>query len=426
MPAAPAAAASGATPPSSSAAPSPSARELSRPPSRPASKEPAAVRPTFPAKAAASKLKGEVNPFELSFSNPSPPEFALASLHGDGRATPGGSDVKPSLPSIGHITTPLEENEAFTWPLNTPAISSLRSGSDDNGADGDPLAKVAAGLPTPASSALIQHALAFDPSNFVRTGLTPGTGMTPLTGGPASFPPPSPNTAAFLAMVQNATASAANQMGATGQTPSGADVPMMTPGTFNNVMSQLSQMENGLGGPASAGVGQSQQQQQRQQQPDYFSHRHDGQPTHVEQQLAASQRASGQQGAAGPSSHMPQRQQPPPPPQQAQQQQQPQQQLPPHGQQPYPHPHGQPPPPPMHAGMPLDPRYAQQSAQVASQAANGLFLLSQAHHEIAKREQTDGGPLPPPPPQQQQMAYGGQMSASPNLALRSAPSRERH
>jgi len=34
-----------------------------------------------------------------------------------------------------------------------------------------------------------------------RTGLTPGTGLTPLVAGGSAFPPPSPNTAAFLAMV---------------------------------------------------------------------------------------------------------------------------------------------------------------------------------------------------------------------------------
>ncbi|KAK0527168.1 Transcription factor, partial [Tilletia horrida] len=47
----------------------------------------------------------------------------------------------------------------------------------------------------------------FDPQSF-RTGFTPDlsnfrTGLTPLAGGPTSFPPPSPNTAAFLAMVTN-------------------------------------------------------------------------------------------------------------------------------------------------------------------------------------------------------------------------------
>jgi len=438
-----------AGPPSLPAARASSAQPPSAGSSRPASKEPGALRPVFPSKAfsARAKLTGEVNPFELSFSQPSAvssPEFAttLASLQdgGNGRTTPG--DVKPSLPPIGHITTPLEEREDFTWPLNTPAISSLRSGLDDDDDDAGNEHGGKGSLPTPASSALVQHALAFDPSNFVRTGLTPGTGMTPLTGcGPASFPPPSPNTAAFLAMVQNATASAANQMGgATGQTPNGdGSLPLMTPGTFNNVMSQLSQLEDGLDGGAGAGAGSGQPQRQggppppsareQQQQPDYFSHRPGSQQTHIEQQLAASsqhhpqhlqqQRSSGPPGygqqqpdlpmAAHPIPHPGQH--PPPPPG-------------------YPHssqmsaqqalhrgasagPPGAPPPP---GSSGPDARFGQQlqqqQQQQSTQAANGLYLLSQAHHEIAKREQTDG-PVPGPGPghgQPPQMAYGGAFS----------------
>jgi ATF/CREB family transcription factor len=52
----------------------------------------------------------------------------------------------------------------------------------------------------------------FDPTSF-RTGLTPDlssfkTGLTPLGTAGGSYPPPSPNTAAFLAMVTNASGSA--------------------------------------------------------------------------------------------------------------------------------------------------------------------------------------------------------------------------
>jgi ATF/CREB family transcription factor len=46
-----------------------------------------------------------------------------------------------------------------------------------------------------------------------------------------------------------------------------------------------------------------------------------------------------------------------------------------------------------HHGQPhID--YAQQSANAASQAANGLFLLSQAHQELSKREEEGRGPSP--------------------------------
>lgn len=46
--------------------------------------------------------------------------------------------------------------------------------------------------------------------------------------------------------------------------------------------------------------------------------------------------------------------------------------------------------------------YIQQGQVAASQAANGLFLLSQAHHAIAKKEQNDqiygpGSVYPVPP-----------------------------
>lgn len=363
--------------PSSSEAPvvppTDAASAQSNPSSRSTSKEPGDRRPSFPK----SKLTGEVNPFELSFSKPSPDFTTLASLQSNGDGTPGGrttpGEPKPSLPSIGHITTPLAENEAFTWPLNTPAISSLRSGMEDD-VDTDPMTKVA-NLPTPATSALIHHALSFDPSNFVRTGLTPGTGMTPLTGGPASFPPPSPNTAAFLAMVQNATAGATNQMGGVNGTP--GEMPLMTPGTFNNVMSQLSQMQDG-GGPNGQANGAGQQQQQ----PDYFSHRPDGAPTHIQQQLAQAGQPH-RPGSTGPGpSGLHQVQYPHPAQQQQQQQMQPGRAAPEH--------------------------YLQQSAQVASQAANGLYLLSQAHQEIAKREQDPNMPS-------QQIGYNGQRRTFPSL-----------
>lgn len=166
-------------------------------------------------------------------------------------------------------------------------------------------------------------------------------------------------------------------MGGVNGTP--GEMPLMTPGTFNNVMSQLSQMQDGEGPNGQAnGAGQ------QQQQPDYFSHRPDGAPTHIQQQLAqAGQPHRPESTGPGPSG-LHQVQYPHPAQQQQQQQMQPGRAAPEH--------------------------YLQQSAQVASQAANGLYLLSQAHQEIAKREQ-----VPNMPPQQ--IGYNGQMRTLPSLTL---------
>ncbi|KAL7415631.1 hypothetical protein BDY24DRAFT_381728 [Mrakia frigida] len=380
-------------PSSSSAAAAASSSTLAPPPSSSS----APVRP--PARTTRSKLDLEPNPFEQSFSGRSSSAEAQdvkPELNAEVRVTVEGvpavegaegggglvgevnPDSKPLLlPSVSQLVSPENEDGPFNWSMNTPAISSLRSG---------PLSPAMLAGPKAASqgqAAVLSHALQFDPSNFVRTGLTPGTGLTPLSGGPASFPPPSPNTAAFLAMVTNATAAAAQ----TG--PDGAPLPL-TPGTFNTVMSQLGNTLNGpshvngqvvghqphplanshLVGGAAPGGGQ----------PDYFSHRpEDGQQTHVQQQQQQQVQQQQQQ-------HHQQQMM-------AQQQYHQQQQM---GQQYV----GQYQPQQLggqmaqqhlvqqqqqHGGPPPD-HYHKQSVAAASQAANGLFLLSQAHQEIAARE----------------------------------------
>ncbi|KAN0064203.1 Transcription factor [Thecaphora frezii] len=113
------------------------------------------------------------------------------------QASPSGaqdltSTPKPLLPPVASITSPA--NEANHYPWAAGLTSSLRSG---------PLSP--AMLAGPQSS----H---FDPNSF-RTGFTPDlsnfkTGLTPLGAGPISFPPPSPNTAAFLAAMVNSTSAA--------------------------------------------------------------------------------------------------------------------------------------------------------------------------------------------------------------------------
>nr|CDI57153.1 related to transcription factor ATFA [Melanopsichium pennsylvanicum 4] len=102
-----------------------------------------------------------------------------------------GSTPKPFLPPVASITSPAGESNPYPW--SAALTSSLRSG---------PLSP--AMLAGPQSS----H---FDPNSF-RTGFTPDlsnfkTGLTPLGGG-MSFPPPSPNTAAFLAAMVNNTSGA--------------------------------------------------------------------------------------------------------------------------------------------------------------------------------------------------------------------------
>ena len=99
-----------------------------------------------------------------------------------------GSTPKPLLPPLASITSPAGETHPYPW--SAALTSSLRSG---------PL--------SPAMLAGPQNSH-FDPNSF-RTGFTPDlsnfkTGLTPLGGG-ISFPPPSPNTAAFLAAMVNNT-----------------------------------------------------------------------------------------------------------------------------------------------------------------------------------------------------------------------------
>lgn len=296
------------------------------------------------------------------------------------------------------MTTPLGEDEPFNWNISTPAISSLRNGPLSPAMLAGPKQQPAS---SPGQSVLVSHAMAFNPSDFVRTGLTPGTGLTPQPSGP--LPPPSPNTAAFLAMVTNATAGAAAANGVSGPSVVGGTAPeddnnplsAMTPGTFNGVMSQLSQM-NGAGSHSYQHPGYASQHPSSQQSRggDYFSHVSiSNGPTHVEHQLAQQQQQqpsfqqSSSHGQHSAYNH-------PPPPPAAANGVVPSQRYEPYGRPP----HQRPPPPTGVAGAaPGAPGgqdlYHRQGQQAASQAANGLFLLSQAHQEIAKRE--NGSSAPP-------------------------------
>ncbi|KDN52759.1 hypothetical protein K437DRAFT_253963 [Tilletiaria anomala UBC 951] len=126
---------------------------------------------------------------------------AAASING--KAAIGGS----TLPGVATLTSPSGDAASpFNW-IN----GSLRTG---------PLSPAMLGGPSASAQG-------FDPSAF-RTGFTPDlsnykTGLTPLGG--ISFQPPSPNTAAFLAIVSNGSNGVA--------VPGNGGSAAMTPNTLN-------------------------------------------------------------------------------------------------------------------------------------------------------------------------------------------------
>lgn len=172
----------------------------------------------------------------------------------------------------------------------------------------------------------------FEPGNF-RTGFTPGTGsgFTPgynalLNPGFGNLPMPSPNTAAFLANIASVTNENGDQ-----QAPADQRQPQPA-------------------GPGLPGA---------LQQPHGMSHlnpAHNAAETITPNTLNALAVANDLNRDGPP------------------------------GMQPAFYPANMPPQPGMVPGMPPA-DYAQQNANAASQAANGLFLLSQAHQELSKREE---------------------------------------
>ncbi|PWN92448.1 hypothetical protein FA10DRAFT_259627 [Acaromyces ingoldii] len=235
-----------------------------------------------------------------------------AAGRGAGTSTPtGGKDAQtPSskrvLPPVSSMTSPsANESGSNHYPWSNSFSSSLRSG---------PLSP--AMLAGPQSS--------FDPSAF-RTGFTPDlstfkTGLTPLGATGASFPPPSPNTAAFLAMVTNSSGP-----GLSGATITPNTLSALSGNPMDNVANQNAAVTSQPGSNKQDDQQQQQQQQQsqqQQQQPSQARGTNDGQA----QQPQGQQR---QDAAANVKAENP--------------------------------------------------------AQT-TQAASGLFLLSQAHQELAKRE----------------------------------------
>ncbi|EPQ27693.1 uncharacterized protein PFL1_04831 [Pseudozyma flocculosa PF-1] len=258
--------------------------------------------------------------------NPSTPKTQTSPSGGGQDST---STPKPLLPPVASITSPASEANQYPWAAGL--TSSLRSG---------PLSP--AMLAGPQSS----H---FDPSTF-RTGFTPDlsnfkTGLTPLGGG-LSFPPPSPNTAAFLAAMVNSTSS--------------TSAATITPNT-------LSALSGNPVNPLDASTGAN----GLSSQPQNFG----GKPidSHDQFDLAFS-RTFGADGskAAQPGSKLKASIENNDTDSSISQSVSPQMMQKPLG--------------------PLDASAQQQQQQQATQAASGLFLLSQAQQEISKREGSLGGP----------------------------------
>ncbi len=377
-----------------------------------------------------SKFELEPNPFEQSFSRSSNSIHTGGQSHSSSEDVNGpnlegglttkqelssssGSGQKTALPPLSALTSPAPDPaNHFSW---SGLSSSLRAGPLSPAMLTGPAAHVAHGHGASGLShgtgLTPQLAGGYDPSTF-RTGFTPGSGFTPVFGGayggPSSFPMPSPNTAAFLSMVTNSTPqgpevavavapSNGTQVAGGGggqqsngtslQPPNGVN-PMestITPNTLNaltGVINSMNAANGAVGGDG--GAGHSDYPQNGPHQQAY------GQPPHPPQHPPHMQH---------PDSYFAQQQQhgyrPPSPGHPGHMQHMVNGHLPPHMLQPM-GPQGQPqgmqpgqpismPPSHLHSGD--NGHFTQRATVAASQAANGLFLLSQAHQELSKREE---------------------------------------
>ena len=171
----------------------------------------------------------EPNPFEQSFSSTrtdsSDRKNDEKSQNGDDIPNKNKQDgePKPVLPSLAALSSP---SDGYSW---SDLAGSLRSG---------PLSPAMLQGPQQPQQPPSSNPLSLNPYDhsraFGRTGLTPSTGLTPLVGGPVSFPPPSPNTAAFLALVTNN--SSAPQLQPTPAT--------ITPNTLSAITGMLNPAQN--------------------------------------------------------------------------------------------------------------------------------------------------------------------------------------
>jgi ATF/CREB family transcription factor len=335
----------------------PTAKSPKKTTSRPASENPQRP-PVKPHAAIRSKFELEPNPFDLSFSN----SHRSDSQSSDRATPPRGTDATSikhnALPPLSSLTSPAAADPSqFPWlaaqSLRTGPLSPAMLAGPQNGGQGTATARPAEGQPPSEGT--------FD-SNTFRTGFTPGagTGFTPgyssLMAGnfASSLPMPSPNTAAFLNMVTNSTPLGDGSSGEQnqGQHPPHDGQAPHPPSAIPPHLQHASSSQHGL------------------------SHLQNGQQDTITpgtlSALTGVYNDMNRGVSQGP--HPPQFFQP------GMQHHPSAGHLPPGAHHPHPQGHG------------VD--YAQQSANAASQAANGLFLLSQAHQELSKREEeVRGTPL---------------------------------
>jgi ATF/CREB family transcription factor len=319
---------------------------------------PPATRP--PIRPMPSKFELEPNPFEQSFSKGSTHSLDSTSDHNT-PPTRGGdatSTKHNALPPLSSLTSPAAADPSqFPWlagnSLRTGPLSpAMLAGPQPHHTNGHSGLRQAVGEPDHQAGG------AFDSTTF-RTGFTPGTGsgFTPgyssLVGGnfASSMPMPSPNTAAFLNNFTNSTPQEDGEgdHGAPQHADQSHPPSAIPPHLHHHGLSHL----------------------QHETPQDTITPNTLSALTGVYNDM----HRNSSSGPPPPSYYNPNM---PPGPQ-------------------HHHSHC-----PIHPGAPhVD--YAQQSANAASQAANGLFLLSQAHHELSKREESEpisaiprnSGPIPP-------------------------------
>ncbi|WVQ78428.1 hypothetical protein IAT38_000514 [Cryptococcus sp. DSM 104549] len=334
-----------------------------------------------------SRFEQEPNPFEQSFSRES-----HHSGSSDSTTPPRGTDATSTrhnaLPPLSSLTSPAASDPTqFPWL----ASQSLRSGPLSpamlTGPQGAIQPQNQSHLRPTNGQAETNGANPVEgaaPSGFegtgFRTGFTPGTGsgFTPnynsfMGSGLGALPIPSPNTAAFLNSITNVTPLAeSSDVAAAANAASTAPHPHPHPPHIPH------QPHDPLHPPSAI--------------PPHMQAHHPipphGPPAPDVQETITPNTLSALTGVFGDMS----RAQPPAPGAPPQQYFAPG--MPagaphphPHQQHPqHPHPHGHHPVP---VAMPPYVDYAQHNANAASQAANGLFLLSQAHQELSKREEAE-------------------------------------
>ncbi|KAG8907280.1 hypothetical protein FRC00_012010, partial [Tulasnella sp. 408] len=336
-----------------------------------------------------ANLSLEQNPFEVSFSQsssstvrPGSPRAANVNANSNAGSNVNGSSnansdndtsnhsrnpsdagannaggqktsPKPTLPPLSSIDGPTREGgPSFPWGFSAALndTGSLRSGPLSPAMLPGPRQDGTTAAAGGAGSHGTSHGYFDAPSLAFRTGLTPGigrTGLTPLVGGPASFPPPSPNTAAFLAMVTNPGGATGQQVS---QLTGGATI---TPNTLSALTGTLMQHVNATNGTdstanangaAGAAANPSAAGQAQNGPAGANANQAGAHPLAVEHTFGAqnpvTNGAYSQTGASEPGGFRP----------------------------------------------PMD-SYSGAAQNAAAAAANGLFLLSQAHQELTKREE---------------------------------------